>query len=191
MKYKLTEQHARGEEKLIAEFEELNDTKIFMTKKLYQDDEEEKELLYRLYDDSELIHEFNKKNISVAYAQYAEGNYDLNNIVRFFFNVLIKVMNSSERKPIANFNNENDAYSFIISKCDVDETVSDNDLFLILKDKILFDSLSRVIMTHRKKTFTGSNEGNKGPVFQPTPMPMRPVPPGFPSDHWIEEHGED
>ncbi len=191
MNYKMTEQYARGEEKVFAEFQSLLDITIFMAKKLHQDDEQGHELIYRLYDDSELLREFNKKNISVGYAQFAEGNCDFTNKARLFFNVLIKSAHSLEREPIANFYDEQDAYLFIVGKCDVDDTIHDNDLFMVLKNNVLFSTLSRVLLSNQKKGGVGSTEGSKGTVFRPTPMPMRPVPPGFPHDYWDEEPGED
>ncbi|MDP3704349.1 MAG: hypothetical protein Q8R24_00380 [Legionellaceae bacterium] len=190
MKYKLTEQYARGEEMLFAEFQELLDVNIFMAKKSHQDDEQGHELIYRLYDDSELLREFNKKNISVGYAQFAESNGDLTNQARSFFNVLIKPVYSSERTPIANFYDEHDASLFITNKCNIDETIHDNDLFLVFKNNVLYTTSSRILLSNQKKEYAGSTEGRKGAVFRPTPMPMRPIPPGFPSDHWDEENEE-
>ncbi len=52
MNFKITEHYARGEEKLIAEFNELNDARFFMTQQS-SDDEERKKVIYGLYDDHE------------------------------------------------------------------------------------------------------------------------------------------
>ncbi|WP_454781809.1 hypothetical protein [Legionella sp. WA2022007384] len=59
MQYKITEQFARGEEKVIAEFSDLGDTRIFIAKKLALPDLEKQKIIFRLYDDSDLLQEFN------------------------------------------------------------------------------------------------------------------------------------
>ena len=128
MRYKITEQYARGEEKVIAEFSELNDTRIFIAKKLVNAEEKNQKIIYRLYDDSELLHQLNKEKIPIAYAKYADGNGDLN-IVQFPYKVMIKTENSSEKKGIANFSDKNDASLFIINQCESDDAINDNDSF--------------------------------------------------------------
>ena len=191
MKYKITEQYARSEEKLIAEFSELNDTRIFVSKKSAHAEVERKKLIYRIYGDSELLQEINKDNISVSSAHYAEGNRDIENAVGFHFNVMIKAMDSEEKKSIANFSKKNDANLFIVSKCEVDNTVRDNVLFFIYKDRDLIDTLSKIICSHRNKESAGSKGNEKGAIFRPTPMPTRPTPPGGPSDYWVDEDSDD
>lgn len=189
MRYKITEQFARGEEKVIAEFSELNDTRIFLAKKLESADLEKQKIIFRLYDDSDLLHELNRENISVSYAKYAEGNGDLN-LIQFPFHVLIKLEDSLEKRGIANFNNKNDANLFIINKCESDETVQDNTLFFLFKEGNMIDTLSRVVSTHRKNEAARFAKNEKGARFHPTPLPNRPTPPGGPSDCWIEEDDE-
>ena len=188
MQYKITEQYARSEEKPIAEFGELNDARFFIEKKSSIDTDEGKKLFYRLYDDSELMQEFNKENISVAYAQYAEGNSSFN--TRMVFLVMINI-NDSERKPIANFGDQNDANIFIESKCEGDNTVQDNDLFFIFNNRIVLDTLTRNIIAIRHKKSEGSGNNEKGSTFQPTALSRRPTPPGGPSDCWVEKDDDE
>ena len=99
MEYGVTEQYARSEEKFIAKFSDLNDATIFIAQKSSNDNIESKKLIYRLYNESELLQEINKENISVAYAQYAEGSHNFNG--RLPFLVMIKANNGLEKKPLA------------------------------------------------------------------------------------------
>ncbi|HHF7372969.1 hypothetical protein [Legionella bozemanae] len=190
MRYKITEQFARGEEKVIAEFSELNDTRIFLAQKSANADLEKQKIIFRLYDDSDLLHEINRENISVAYAKYAEGNGDIN-LIQFPYHTMIKTQKALEKRRIANFNDKNDANLFIISKCESDESIQDNDLFFLFKEHTLIDTLSRIINAHREKEATRIARNEKGAKFHPTPMPRRPIPPGLLNDCWIEEDDND
>ena len=191
MHYKITEQYARGEEKPIAEFCELDDAQIFVTKKISNDEMQHKKIIYRLYDDSQLLKKFNPENISIGYARYAEEDLDITNTIHFLFNVMIQTGDSLERKNIANFNDGNDANLFIIGKCDTDSTVHDNDLFCIFKGKILMKNLNKMIIANQKITSEGSSANQSGATFRPTPIPTRPTPPGGPSDCWVEKDDDD
>ncbi|WP_454784230.1 hypothetical protein [Legionella sp. WA2024007413] len=184
MQYKITAQFARGEEKVIAEFSDLSDTRIFIAKKIAHSELEKQRIIFRLYDDSDLLQEFNRDNISVSYAKYAEGNGDLN-FIQFTFHVLIKIENAKKR--IANFNDKNDANLFMVGKCELDDALGDDDLLFLFKEQNLIDTLNRTITTHRKKETTRITGNEQGAKFHPTPMPRRPTPPGGPSDYWIEE----
>ncbi|VEB38802.1 hypothetical protein [Legionella cherrii] len=186
MRYKITEQFARGEEKFIAEFDELKNINLFLTKKVANSDQEKQKIIYRIYDDSDLLQVLNNENVSVAYAKYAEGNGDLN-IIQLPFMVLIKPENVQEKSEIARFSEKIDADSFIEDKCELDETVQDNDLFFLFKNQNLIDTSNRVINSHRKKEAIRFTENEQGAKFHPSPLPNRPKPPGGPSDCWIEE----
>ncbi len=189
MRYKITEQFARSEEKVIAEFSELNDSRIFIAKKLTTAELEKQKIIFRLYDDSDLLHELNRENISVAYAKYAEGNGDLN-LTQLPFHVMVNAENTLEKREIANFNDKNHANLFIMSKCESDKTLGDNALFFLFKEQNLIDTLNKTIGIHRKKETTRFTGNEKGAKFHPTPMPRRPTPPGGPSDCWIEEDSD-
>ena len=187
MNYKVTAQYPRGEEKLIAEFCTSHDATLFLTKKISDDQQHAKKRIYRLYGDSELLREFNEENISVASAQYAEGDSDFINQPPFIFTVTTQTINDSERKNIANFNDDNDANLFIIGKCETDNTVNDNDLFCIFKDRILIKTLNKIIIANQKIESEGSQGKQSGATFHPSPTPTRPTPPGGPSDCWVEK----
>jgi hypothetical protein len=185
MRYKITEHYARGEEKVIAEFSELKNAHFFIAKKIAYAEEEEQKIIYRLYDDSELLQQFNKENISVAHAKYADGSGDLN-LVQLPFNVMIKGEDSLEKKSIANFNLKNNAYLFIDSQFASDH-INDNDLFFIYQEQNLIDTLNKIISTHRNQDVIRTQNREKKATFHPTPLPTRPTLPGGPKDCWIEK----
>lgn len=189
MHYKVTEHYARGEEKLIAEFNELNEARLFMTKKSAVDEEARKKIIYRIYNDQELLHELNKENISTTYANYAEGNGDFNNAAPFIFQVMAKTMTSLEKKIIAQFNDKNDATLFILGKIKADKTIHDNDLFFIFKDKILIDTVNKTIAANREKESSRSSGNEKSRTL--SPLPTRPTPGGGPADYWVEKRDDD
>ncbi|QEY52262.1 hypothetical protein [Legionella longbeachae] len=189
MRYKVTEQFARGEEKAIAEFRELSDAKIFIDQKQENTRIETQKIIFRLFDDFDLLHEFNENNSSVAYAKYADGNGDLN-IIKFPYHVMIKAQHATDKKCIANFIDKINANLFVISKCDNDDAVDENDLFFIFKEQNLIDTLNKILCIHRKIKSDRSKENERGAKFHPTPLSRRPTPPGGPSDCWIEENNE-
>ena len=191
MNYKVTEHYARGEEKLIAEFNVLYQARIFMTKKVSIDDEEEKQIIYRVYGDNELLHVLNQANISTAYAKYAEGNGDFNNAARFIFNVKINTADSLESEIIAQFYNKNDANLFVVCLFDDKNIVHDNDLFLIYEGKYLIDTANKITIDARKKASSTSGGNNQDSAYTLSPLSMRPTPRGGPADYWVEKKDDD
>lgn len=188
MKYTITEQYARSEEKPIAEFNELHEARLFITKKSVINDDERKKVIYRLYDDAELFYELNQDNISITHANYAEGNNDFSNTAPFIFQVMISTLNSIERKTIAQFNNKTDAYLFIVSKFEQDNTVIDTDLFLLVKDDMLIDTVNKTIIATRKK---GSSAGERDATYSLSPLSTRPTPCGGPPDYWVKNEDDE
>ncbi|WP_115707795.1 hypothetical protein [Legionella sainthelensi] len=190
MRYKISEQFARGEEKAIAEFKEFNDAKIFIDQKQENTQIEKQKIIFRLYDDCDLLHEFNEYNSTVAYAKYADGNGDFN-IIKFPYHVMIKAQHATDKKCIANFIHKINANLFVISKCNRDALLNENDLFFIFKEQNLIDTLNKIICIHRKTKSDRTDDNEKGAKFHPSPLPKRPIPPGGPSDCWIEENNGD
>ena len=189
MNYKITEQYSRGEEKLIAEFAELPDAKFFMTKKSSIDDEDRKQIIYRIYDDYDLLHELNNANVSTGYSKYAEGNGDLNNTAPFIFQVRTGSVDSVERIEIAQFFVKTDASLFITSKFELDNTVHDNAVFFIHKGQILIDTINKTIIEKRKSGGVDGNESGSRATL--SPLSTRPTPGGGPADYWVEKNEDD
>lgn len=187
MNFRVTKQYSRAKELLICEFNALTDANIFVTEKLFDDTEKNIELIYRLYDDALLIKEVNLGNISVTFAQYAEGNVDISHLTQFNIRVMFQPEGRTGRINIANFNSDQDAYLFVVGKCRADATVSDYDLFIIFKDKCIIDTLNRIILANRKRKSPSFAERELSTIFYPNPLQMTLKPPGFPKDHWVEK----
>jgi len=192
MKYNLTKQYSRGEEKPIASFNELNDAINFMAKKSSNDEGEGKKAIYRLYDDTDLLQQLNCDSIITSNAAYADGNHDFDTMPPFACKVMFQLVDTTERKSIANFNDKNDAKLFVISKCGADHTISDNDLFFIHQNNNLIDTLNKIIIGHQNKKSEGSSSSGKekGATFRPSPLPTRPTPTGGPTDCWVENEDD-
>ena len=189
MNYKITEQYSRSEEKLIAEFAELHNARLFIAKKSSVDDEERKKIIYRIYDSDDLLHEFNNVNISTGYSKYAEGNGNLNNTAPFIFQVRAGNTDSLERTEIAQFHVNTDAILFIATKFEADNTVYHNTVFLIYKGQILIDTINKAIIEKRKSGgVDGSEKGSRASL---SPLSTRPTPGGGPLDYWVEKNEDD
>ncbi|TAL59901.1 MAG: hypothetical protein EPN84_10375 [Legionella sp.] len=187
MNYYLTEHYARGEEKPIAAFIELGDAQLCMEKKSSTDVEEGKKVIYRLYNDHELLHQLNVENISTSHANYAEGNGDFNSDT-FTFQIMMRTINSLEQKSVAQFNHEHDAYLFIASKFEEDTTINENDLFLLFKNNSLIDTLNKTIIENRNKESSRTNQ--KEATYKLSPLSTRPTPGGGPADYWVKDEDE-
>ncbi|WP_115222792.1 hypothetical protein [Legionella donaldsonii] len=189
MRYKITEHYARGEEKLIAAFNKFNEARLFMAQKASIDEEAKKKIIYRLYDDNELLHELNKTNISITHAHYAEGNGDLNNAAPFIFQVMAKTAESLEKEMIAQFNDKKDAKLFVVCKIETDQTIHDSDLFFIVKGNLLIDTANKIIIANRNKEASRASGNEKNPTLNP--LPTRPTPRGGPPDYWVDKRDDD
>lgn len=187
----MTEHYARGEEKPIAAFDELDDARMFLTKKSDVDDEERKKVIYRLYDDQDLLYEINKEGVSATHALYAEGNGYFSDAVPFSFQVMIESYHSLERKTVAQFAIQTDASLFARCKSAEDNTFDANDLLMILKDNCLIETLNKTIIANQKKESSDSGT-ETGSSYTLSPLSTRPTPSGGPPDYWVknEDHTE-
>ena len=188
MNYKITSHYARGEEQFIAEFIQLNDAQFFIKKRAAIDEIERKQIIYRLYDDQELVHELNTENISITHANYAEDNRDFNNAAPFIFHVMIKTFNSEDGKIIAQFRDKKDAGLFVDYKFKEDTILQDNDLLLIFKGKVLIDTVNKTKIAIKNKESSGI--GKESP-YKLSPLSTRPTPGGGPADFWVKDEGNE
>ncbi len=62
MLYKVTKQYARGSDAPVAEFNELNDAKLFIEAKLQADARLKVKITYRLFEGIELLQEFTESS---------------------------------------------------------------------------------------------------------------------------------
>ena len=190
MNYKISDQYARGEETFIAEFNASHDADTFLNKKMTIDQAQHKKKIYRLYRDTDLLREFNPETISVTHAKYADGDVDACDSSPFLFHVTRLDQRNLERTILAYFHEANDALLFMTEKCETDSSVNDDHLFLLLKDRVLINTLNKMIIAHHKIESDGSKARQSMATFNPTPIPTRPTPPGGPSDCWIEPDEE-
>lgn len=186
MNFKYTQQYAKGEEILIAEFIDLNDAKIFAIGKTSGDELEKKQLIYRIYDGAKLLLEFNKERIQIPIqpAKYAHGECDFYENFYAPFRVNIKAQEDTE-KILARFINKNDAHVFVIAKCDYDTTITENDLFFIFHGNSLLEQLNKRIINKSKADEAGDQGNEKKIRFRPTPLPTKPR--LGPGGYWVED----
>lgn len=189
MNYKTTEHYTKGEEKFIAEFLHQKDATLFLTQKSALSEEERKKIIYRLYDDNELLKEINKSNTSVSYAKYAENTVGFSN-QSFMFHVMLKAFNNSQKETIAQFNEKYDAILFIICKLSLDKNIHQQDLFYLYKNTVLIETLNKAILETRKKESqrSGANEQESG--YHLSPLSTRPTPGGGPADYWVKRNDD-
>lgn len=188
MHYKITEHYARGEEKFVATFNELNDARFFMIKKSSLIDEERKKVIYRLYDGSNLLNEINTENIATIRAQYAEGNGDFYNRDPFIFQVQIKRGSSLENQSLAQFNLKEDAHLFITAKLEGDDSIRDADLFFIFQSKVLISTLNK--LANQQNKLIDIKDSNDGSAYTLSPLSTRPTPKGGPPDYWVKNEDD-
>lgn len=187
MRYTVSEQFIKGEEELIAEFFEFNDSAMFVSQKLSESSEENKKVIYRIYGDTELLHEFNPENSSVMYAKYAENDGDIGFIKPFFYNAWVKIGQESQRNNIANFNHKEDATLFVNGKCEEVSQNNQHEQFFIYQGQVLIETLNRMQAKERHKQSLVSKAREPGAFYRPTPLPTRPTPPGFPTNCAVDE----
>ncbi len=184
MQYMVTSHYARGEEKWIASFDLRDRVQVFISKKIAIDEEEGKKVIYRLYDNQELLQAWNKDNISITHALYADGNADFDNVPPGFFMVMLNSVNLSRDSPIAQFHAENDAMLFIVSLFEAEKSMHANDVFFIFKGNLLMHTVNRSILEKRKRGSGSARDMQKG-SFQISPLSTRPTPGGGPPDYWV------
>lgn len=185
MNYTITEQYAKGEERILAEFDEWRDASLFITKKAAKNEEEKKKALYRLYHEDDLVQELNKESISTGFARYAEGNGDLDNPSLFSFQVLL-IREDLTRTLTAQFINRKDCLWFITIKFKEEGSLLDNETFLIMKDQILFDTINKSIIKHWEEQSDSSRTGDNSSAYKLSPLSTRPTPQGGPADYWVK-----
>lgn len=178
MQYKVTKQYSYSIEIFFAEFNEINDASILIKNLLTIDEKQDKQSIYRIYDNNTLIQVCNSGNThkKKVHAQYADGNCKLPSTINDPFNIIIRNTPNSEL-ILAKFNNLIDARNFAAIKLQTDNIVDviyyifDKDKFLEKYDKSTID------------TITNSQEKKK--VFRPTPLPNRPI--LGPNSYWVDE----
>jgi hypothetical protein len=184
MKYKVTKHYLKTKEGLIAAFSDLNDARVFIAKKITHDEMNRTKTIYRIYDDNELVQEFNNEVQAFSDPEDAETYSN----AQFIFNVRVQLQNSLERITIAYFNDKEDADLFVTGKCSGDKSDS-RDTFLIFKEHVLIATLNKNIIDNKVLKDVASSGNGTGATL--SPLSKRPTPPGGPGDYWVEKKEDD
>lgn len=167
MQYKISKQFAKDSESSLAEFNELNNARLFIDAKISSDETKNVILIYRLFDNEKLLNEFNKDkfNIPIARAQYAEGYVDLPQRFASPFNVMKK--SDIGNILIGKFCAIDDAKIFIEAKLLSDK--NQTTIFLIFNGEQYVETIDHATLD-LKRSSQGSQGREKKVAFRPTPL---------------------
>lgn len=180
LKYNVTTLYSKSKEYLIASFRSLQDAMSFITQKMEQDEINKLASLYRIYNDSELLNEFNNEVKTLVDPEDPEAYSN----AKFSFTVQAQNTNALERDTVAYFNDKDDARLFIINKFRADDKSVDLATFMIYKNQVLIATITKNLIDKEElKGLIASGEST-GPSL--SPLPTRPTPPGGPGDCWKE-----
>jgi hypothetical protein len=184
MKYKITAQYAKDEEKPLAAFCEYNDANFFLERKFLADEERGLILIYRLFENQKLLKEFNKEKITsrINAAQYAEGDRDLPDPLGPY-----KISKDNlTAHALASFTNLKDAELYIEDKLTHTKEIT---TYYIFDKEVLITQMNQRI---KKQSIPDESTQGKGQTasFRPTPLNTSPRPPGTPP-MWIKDDKED
>lgn len=181
MIYNVTKLFLKTKEALIATFADLKDAEAFIATKLAQDEINHLNVLYRIYDENELIREFNKE----LQASIEPDDAETFSKAQFSYNVQVQSLPSLERIILACFNDKDDASLFITNKCSGEAKSDSGNTFFIFKEQVLLATLNRAIMDH--KILKDSEPSGQSTGATLSPLSRRPTPPGGPGDNWVEK----
>lgn len=177
MKYQVTQQFIRDEEKLVAEFHDPTDAEQFIHGKTQLDHDNSMVLVYRLYVKQRLSREYNKDKIKtpISTARYAEGSHELPDHPGYTFKVRLETPATT---TLAAFQNKTDAELFLQAKSQMDGGV----------DYHLYENQTQIGTwnAERLQSESGSNGSSNAIAFSPTPLNMKPFPPGTPPP-WVSD----
>lgn len=184
MKYKVTKLYLKSKETLIAAFVDFNDARIFINLKLSSDERNTIKALYRIYDDLELVNEFN--NEVQAYAEPEDPEAYSN--AKFSFNVKKQDENSLDRTIVGYFKDKEDAKLLIVGKYLNTDKAGALDTYMIFKDRVLIATLNKYILDNKALQDQISSGTGKGATL--SPLSTRPTPLGGPGDYWKEQEDD-
>ena len=186
MKYKITKQYAHDNEKLTAEFRHVEDANFFIERKSMSDAEQKIKLIYRLFNDQQLIKEFNKEKINsiIRPGEYAEGDtYLPDNFGRY----KISKTNFANEAHAA-FVELNDAELFVEDKLTLTSDIVT--YFIFNNDTIISEMNQRVKKQIEPKDTQGGQGKGQNASFRPTPFNLAPRPLGVPPSSFKDEKEE-
>jgi hypothetical protein len=185
MRYQVTEQYERGEERFIAEFSRIENWVSFKSIKTNEAQSQHQLIIYRLYDDTDLIEVVNPFEVSTSRAQYADSGRLIGMSAPLVYDLILR---SQERDHcLACFDEYADVKLFLEQRCEDDRTLMPQDVFCIFKHRVLIETYS----VHSVRAWTKTEAHPLTAHFNPTPTPTTFKPPGFPEDHWCDDEESD
>lgn len=178
MRYQVTEQYRRGEERFIAKFSLYTDWAVFKAFRVREDEAQRRGILYRLYENSELIEIVNETQLCTASAQYAEGGRLIEISPALIYRVTLRVQGITHE--LACFDYYSDVKLFLMYRCVSDHHLDEHDVFCVFKHETLIETFP----VHTVRASVSSENQTLTAHFNPIPTPTTFKPPGFPQNHW-------
>ncbi len=187
MNYQVTQQYARDEERLIANFTALTEAKAYIAACLERDAQLRVTIVYRLFDRKHCLQEYNKAKAGALLheALYADGTRFLPETIQHGYDV---VSDAGAAASVAAFYHVNDARDFIVRGLMQAIAASRIVNYQLKQEKTLIEAMDSA-------TFAAAQSGGEGGMkssvaFAPTPLNTSPRPPGTPPSVMdIEEEG--
>lgn len=171
MTFKVTKQFVRDVETFIAEFHFLADAQEFISGKLAEASQQRLKIVYRSYQDENLLQEFNldKTGVLLCRPQYAQGDNALPSSGQAWL-----VAEGNDRQPqkqLAFFQDKSDAYFFTELKLLSDEK-STATYYLIYAGRIIGTLDQKTLLEQKAKAQSAGKESKL--AFYPTPLRTSP-----------------
>ncbi|HFL2714580.1 TPA: hypothetical protein ACGWTM_001737 [Legionella pneumophila] len=182
MNYKVTRTYPRSKELLLAGFLDIDDAQEFIHKKISIDESSGKKVLYRIYDDINLIFELHNEMQSGTDAEDPES-FDHSNLA---YSLKVLLEPDLDKSAIAYFNDQDDAKLFALLKCSLDSRHT----YIIYKGNVMIERITTNTIASQKLKEDSQAVG-KSSSFKPTPLKTRPTPPGGPSDCWEDNEKDE
>lgn len=172
MAFKVTKQFVRDVETYIADFFHLADARNFIAQKMLQDSINKFQIIYRSYQDENLLQEFNpdKDGVLLCRPQYAQGDVSFPSLGQTWLVAQGNVQNPEQQ--LAFFSEKNDAFFFMEMKALADEK-STATYYLIYNGRIVGTLDHQTLQTRKAKSEAAQAQENKV-IFYPTPLRTSP-----------------
>lgn len=185
MKYKITKQYANDTEKLLAAFNNIKDANFFLERKIIFDNEKNIKLIYRLFNDQQLLKEFNKEKINsvIRTAEYADDGMYLPELSGPF--------------TVSKDNTASHAYATFIELNDAELFVEDNlthadttTTYYLFKNGTIISEVNKYIKKLSESQSDTAKGTGQSASFNPTPFNTTPQPSGMPRA-WLKDEKDD
>ncbi len=175
MKYQVTQQYARDDERLMANFTALAEAKAYITTRLEADAQQRLNIVYRLFDRKQCLQEYNKAKAGALLheALYADGTQLLPETINHGYEV-----QDSHLHDVAAFYQLGDARDFLTKRLTQDVGMGHQVHYQIIKDNMLIETLDSAAFAIAQQRDEGGMASSI--AFRPTPLNTSPRPSGTP-----------